>query len=305
VKTVKATAILRGKLGKGESIIYVGAQDLMSAKLIERTGFDAVSLQSWQMSFGWGLPDVGIIGPYEVLDLTRRVAEQVKIPILVDFEQGWGSAANAAYWTRAFERAGASMIHIDDYEYPHKCPDYAETFKGLEPIEVTAGKIRAICDSREDKDFMVMVRTWAGEPPAPAFGLDKAVRRSKTFVEAGADAIMVHVFSEGGRKVMENLKAFRRRVPDVPLCVQIGSFNKELCSMSFKEIFGLGYQIIGIPTEISQVSAKAVLDALKQIRAEGRLSEELTLRSLDVDTSEDMIMGRSEFLRVTKKHGSK
>ena len=58
---------LRSMLGRGRPIWIMGAHDVLSAKIAERAGFDAVGIQSLQMSFVNGVPDIGVIGPEELV----------------------------------------------------------------------------------------------------------------------------------------------------------------------------------------------------------------------------------------------
>ena len=68
----------------------MGAHDVLSAKIVERAGFDAVGVQSLQLAMVNGVPDIGIIGPDELVRVCRKIRRAVSLPIVVDFEQGFG-----------------------------------------------------------------------------------------------------------------------------------------------------------------------------------------------------------------------
>ena len=57
------TPYLRPLLGRGRPIWVMGAHDVLSAKIVERAGFDAVGIQSLQLAMVNGVPDIGIVGP--------------------------------------------------------------------------------------------------------------------------------------------------------------------------------------------------------------------------------------------------
>jgi isocitrate lyase len=49
------------------------------------------------------------------------IADAVSVPIIVDADTGYGNAVNMVRTVRAFERAGAAGIQIEDQVFPKKC----------------------------------------------------------------------------------------------------------------------------------------------------------------------------------------
>ena len=138
------TPSLRSLLGKGRPVWIMGAHDVLSAKIVERAGFDAAGIQSMQMSFVNGIPDIGVIGPDELVRICLKIRQEVSIPIVVDFEQGFGEPYVSVYWMKQLEQVGVSAIHIDDYGLLYKCPFIPPHAMGLEDMDFTAAKIRAM-----------------------------------------------------------------------------------------------------------------------------------------------------------------
>src|ERR1700722_3151977 len=89
---------LRKLLGRGHPVWIMGAHDVLSAKIVARAGFDAIGVQSLQMAFVNGVPDIGVIGPEELVRVCRRIRRAVSLPIVVDFEQGFGEPYVSVYW---------------------------------------------------------------------------------------------------------------------------------------------------------------------------------------------------------------
>ena len=54
-------------------IWIMGAHDVLSAKVAEAAGYDAIGVQSLQMSFINGQPDVGVFTPHEMLETVRKI----------------------------------------------------------------------------------------------------------------------------------------------------------------------------------------------------------------------------------------
>src|SRR5205807_1253881 len=88
--------------------------------------------------------------------------------------------------------------------------------KSLVEPEVMAAKIRAAVAARRDPDFVIIARTDA----RGVNGLEDAVRRVKTYLDAGADAI----FPEA----LESADEFARFAKEVPatLLVNMTEFGK-------------------------------------------------------------------------------
>src|SRR3954471_13258967 len=68
-----------------------------------------------------GLPDVGLLTLTEMADAVRRMAERVAIPVVADGDTGHGDLHNVARTVRAFERAGAAGILLEDQVNPKRC----------------------------------------------------------------------------------------------------------------------------------------------------------------------------------------
>jgi 2-methylisocitrate lyase-like PEP mutase family enzyme len=71
---------LRELLAGSEPVVAPGAYDALSARLVERAGFDAVYLTGFGASASLlGQPDVGLLSFAEMVDQARRLAEAVEV----------------------------------------------------------------------------------------------------------------------------------------------------------------------------------------------------------------------------------
>src|SRR5437016_12249719 len=102
-------------------------------------------------------------------------------------------------------------------------------------------KICAACDARRDPDFFIVARTDA----RAVEGLDRAVKRARAYVDAGADAI----FPEALESV-EEFKAFaqdlKKERVTVPLVANMTEFGKTPY-LTIKEFEALGYRLVPFP----------------------------------------------------------
>ena len=270
------TPSLRSLLGKGRAVWIMGAHDVLSAKIVERAGFDAVGIQSLQMSFVNGVPDIGITGPEELVRVCRKIRQAVNIPIVVDFEQGFGEPYVSVYWMKELQAAGVSAIHIDDYGLPYKCPFIPPHVLGLEDMDLTAAKIRALVGEKKDPEFMVIGRPGTYVASRHANEDDRRadwLRRARAYQEAGADALFPICWT------LEQAKWFRSQVSGPLITIRtLGTainvdrvqYSNSMMSISINELYQLGYEMYIEPTTLIGVAANAMFEAAQKVKAGGR-----------------------------------
>ena len=215
---MSANPALRRLLANRELAFCAGIWDPMSALIVEQAGFNCLKMGSGQVGGAAALPDVGVLSPHELMHRIFDITDKSSLPLIIDFESGFGRSSSAVHWARQFERAGASGIHIDDYG-DDKCPWVPPYLPVLDSAESIADKIKAIVDHRESEDFIIVGRTGATSSSSysdPEAALEEGLRRGRMWQEAGCDVIWVRAYS------FEHLERYRKEL-DGPLCVQIAS----------------------------------------------------------------------------------
>src|SRR5215831_9551553 len=125
---------LRAALKKPGALKIVGAHDALSARLIERAGFDGVWASGFAISASLKcIPDASFITSSEQLEVERNIA---------DCDTGYGNALNVMRTVNDRERAGVAAICIEDNVYPKRCSFYAGVRRELIPIEEHCGRIK-------------------------------------------------------------------------------------------------------------------------------------------------------------------
>jgi phosphoenolpyruvate phosphomutase len=204
---------LRALFKRPGVIKIVGAHDALSAKLIERAGFDGVWASGFAISASLKcIPDASFIDSSEQLGVERRMAEAINIPIVADCDTGYGNALNVMRTVNDRERAGVAAICIEDNVYPKRCSFYAGVKRELIPIEEHCGKIKAAKAAQTVPDFMVIART---EALIAGWGKEEALKRVEAYAAAGADAVLIHSKSKTFDELKSVYKAFSGRVPIV------------------------------------------------------------------------------------------
>src|SRR3954468_17178715 len=89
-------AALRARLDSGELVRMPGAFNPLSARLIERKGFDGVYISGAVLSADLGLPDIGLTTLTEVAGRSAQISRMTDLPTLVDADTGFGEPMNVA-----------------------------------------------------------------------------------------------------------------------------------------------------------------------------------------------------------------
>lgn len=203
---MKKTSLLRKYILERNALVCPGAHDVISARLIEQSGFKALQVSGFGLSASYlGLPDMAFIGFSDVVHFTKNIVDAVDIPVMADADTGYGNSINAMYVTREFIRAGAAGMNIEDQVFPKRCGHLEG--KQIIPLEEMVLKIRACTEARDgiDPDFVINARTDA----IAVAGVDEAIRRGNAYAQAGADLIFVEAPRSVGQieQIVKEIKA--------------------------------------------------------------------------------------------------
>ncbi|HJR78007.1 MAG TPA: isocitrate lyase/phosphoenolpyruvate mutase family protein [Nitrospiraceae bacterium] len=252
---------LRQLLRQPGIIKAVGAHDALSAKLIERAGFDAIWASGFAISASLKcIPDASFITSSEQLEVERNIAEAVNIPIIADCDTGYGNALNVMRTVTDRERAGVAAICIEDNVYPKRCSFYAGVRRELIPIEEHCGKIKAAKAAQTVRDFVVIART---EALIAGWSQEEALTRAEAYAEAGADAVLIHSKSATFDELRTVAKAWSGRVP----LVVVPTIFDQVTTTELEEA---GFKIVIYANQMVRASIRAMRDALTVIKKDTR-----------------------------------
>ena len=98
---MNSAARLRELLRASEVVVAPGAYDALSARIIERVGFDAVYLTGAGVTGALlGMTDIGLITMTELVQVARNVALAVRLPVICDSDTGFGNPLDRAHGAR-------------------------------------------------------------------------------------------------------------------------------------------------------------------------------------------------------------
>jgi methylisocitrate lyase len=273
---MKPTTQLRRLLQRPQILVAPGAADALSARLIERAGFDAVYATGAGISNALlGVPDIGLITMSEMVDQVRRIVEAVDIPIIADADTGYGNPLNVMRTVRVYEKAGVAALQIEDQVTPKRCGHFAG--KEVVPASEMVQKIRAACEARTDPDLVIIART----DSLATHGFDEAIQRGRLYANAGADVIFVDAPTTPAQ-----VESLPQQIP-VPLLFNMTEGAKTPL-FNHTQLQKLGYKIVIHPNLALRVALKATGEALAILRESGS-SETLLPRMIDWDTRQQLV----------------
>ena len=262
---MKPTTALREKMTSGKTVTSIGAIDAFSARLVEQVGFDSVYIGSFAAEASmFGKPDQAMMSKNDRLATARNIAKSVKIPVICDAEEGWGTAINVMEAVRDLEATGVAGLHLDDEQLPSKCPFLPGIPRNqLISTDEMCGKIEAAVEAREDPDFMVIARTDViGTVPLEEYyqknKMEEVVERLNAYLAAGASAAFIMALTE------EEVQFYRDRI-DGPLVGIFATIEPLPISVFEKANYQM---VIGSLVGI-YAAAKGLLDAYTKLKETG------------------------------------
>jgi 2-methylisocitrate lyase-like PEP mutase family enzyme len=249
---MKSTTKLRYLLERPGMLVAPGAHDVMSARLVEAEGFEAVYLGGFAASASaLGLPDHSLITMTELLEQARRVAAAVRVPILADIDDGGGTPLSVRRTIRLAEQAGLAAVHVEDLiPGKHFVGHKDKLFSKAQAVD----KIKAAADARTDQDFVIIARSDA----IGVTSLDDALDRAQAYAEAGADLLFLPYL-----RPKDTQKAVAA-VPKPLFNVVIDTPREELARA--------GLKVAVYPVQSLFVAYKAVRDMLKEVKETGTIA---------------------------------
>lgn len=238
-------------------IVAPGCYDALTAKLIERTGFEALYMTGAGVSISTlGIADIGLTSFTEMVTRVSQISQAVGIPLIADGDTGYGNPLNVYRTVKEYERAGASAIQLEDQEIPKKCGHVMG--RKLISIEEMKQKIYAAQDAKTSSDFYIIARTDA----RTGYGLDEAITRAKAYEDAGADIIFVESLQSE-----EEMRHFNRSVKKPTFANMVEGGHTPL--RSAKVLESIGYKIVIFPNALTRMIAKASLSLLAELKDKG------------------------------------
>ena len=276
-------------LRDGEFVLAPGIFDLISARMADSLGFNAIYMTGYGIAASYlGRPDAGYATYTDRVGRASQVVERTTTPLIADADTGFGGALNVQHAVRGYEKAGVQAIQIEDQQFPKKC---SHTLGRLVvPLEDMVTKIKVAVEARESKDFLIIART----DSRTTLGMDEAMRRGEAFAKAGADVIFIE-----SPETVDEMKTICANFDKPCFANMVEGGRTPL--LSAEDLEDVGFSIAIFPGTGFLATAKALADAYGSLKKDG-----ITTQVADrLYPFEDMniLMGFEEVWEFDKTYG--
>lgn len=248
---------LKSALANGEFICAPGVQDMITAVICNKIGFDFVYASGyWGSASAYGLPDAGIASYTQMLERVKTLSRVANASVIADADTGYGGLLNMHHTVRGYEDGGVSAIQIEDQVFPKKCGHTPN--KRVIPTQEMVKKIQVACEARQNPETLIIARTDAKDPE----GYESSIVRGQAYAEAGADVIFIEALH-----TEEEMRDACARI-NKPMMANMADGGKTPI-LPAQKLESLGYSIAIFPAMTSLAAAAAAESALLNLKRNG------------------------------------
>lgn len=228
--------------------------------------FDAMWEGSLTDSTSKGKPDTAAVDVSSRLNTIEQILEVTTKPMIVDGNSG-GLTEHFVFTVRSLERLGVSAVIIEDKLGPKrnslldtKVPQSQDSVENF-CEKINSGKSAQVTD-----DFMIIARI---ESLILKAGIDDALIRANAYINAGADAIMIHSRDKKPDEILEFCRRYKKIKYRVPLVAVPSTYNQ----ISERELKKASIRIVIYANHLLRSAYPAMLKVAKSILEHGRAYE--------------------------------
>jgi phosphoenolpyruvate mutase len=228
--------------------------------------FDGFWSSSLTDSTEMGKPDIEALDISSRLGNINNIFEVTTKPLIMDFDTG-GKLEHFEINVRSIERLGISAVIIEDKTGLKKNSLLgAEVVQNQEDIGLFCDKIRAGRASRVSSDFMIISRI---ESLVLDKGMEDAIKRAQSYVEAGVDGVMIHSRRKQPDEIFEFARIFKKDFSHIPLVCVPTSYNQ----VTEQDLAGHGFNIVIYANHLMRAAYPAMKRVALEILRHGRSAE--------------------------------
>lgn len=277
---------LRELFSQDQLYVAPGVYNGLSAKLVEQAGFPIVYASGGAIARSTGVPDMGLISFTQIVETLAQIVDAVSIPVIADFDNGYGNAVNARYAIKAFERSGIAAIHMEDQQLPKRCGHLSG--KHIVSTKEFVQKIKAVKDAAS-QDFYLIARTDA----IAVEGFESALERGHRYSEAGADMLFIEAPT-----TIQQIERIGKELPYPKLLNMFYSGKTPIVPL--EQLKSWGYNLVIDPSDLQRASIYAMQETLKEVKRCGH-SEGIKDRLVSFKDREKII-GTEKYLEASDKY---
>lgn len=281
-----ASQQLRHLLSQNQIYLAPGVYDGLSAKLVEQANFPIIYASGGAIARSMGVPDMGLVSWTQVVERVQQIVDAVHVPVIADFDNGYGNALNARYAIKQFEKMGVAAVHMEDQSLPKRCGHLSG--KDIVSTAEFVQKIKAVKDVL-DPNFYLIARTDA----IAIDGIDAAIERGHRYAEAGADMLFIEAPT-----TLEQIERIGKELPYPKLLNMFHSGKTPLVEL--KQLKQWGYQLVIDPSDLQRAAIAAMQRTLKVIAVQGH--SQSICSELASFADRETIIGTQEYMDISERY---
>jgi len=233
-----------------------------------RRAYDAMWSSSLTGSTAKGKPHIDAVDMTSRMTTVDDILEVTTKPMIFDGDTG-GRPEHFSFTVRSLERLGVSAVVIEDKIGLKKDSLLGnEVEQTQDSIEDFCHKIRTGKQAQITREFMVVARC---ESLILDKGLEDALVRCEAYVDAGADAILIHSRKKQPDEIFAFCREYEARKLNVPLVVVPTYFN----GVYEQELVDAGVRVLIYASHPRRTPYPAMLKAAQAILEHQRFRDRL------------------------------
>ena len=271
---------------------FLDIHNALSGLIIENTtinidgkeeSFDGMWGSSLTDSTAKGMPDIEAVDVSARMTTLNEVISVTTKPIIYDADTG-GQIEHFKFTVKTLERLGVSAAIIEDKTGLKKNSLFGnDVSQTQDSIENFCEKIISGKQAQNTEDFMIIARI---ESLILEKGMDDAIKRARSYLDAGADGIMIHSRNKAPDEIFEFCDIYKTIENKKPLIVVPSSFN----TVTEDELYKRGVNIVIYANHLLRSAYPAMLNTAKSI-LENKRSFECDEKLLSIKEILELIPG--------------
>ena len=288
-----AAKYLRELIQGPDILVCPGVYDGISGRIALNKGFKCLYMTgAGTVASRLGMPDIGVAGLTDMHANALLIANlNAQVPLIADADTGYGNAVMCARTLTMYARAGVAGLHIEDQVQAKRCGH----LKGKELVseQEFSMRIKAMAIARKNigSDVVIIARTDALQ----SFGVEDAIKRCKSAINAGADVAFVEGITnkEEATLVVEALSP-------TPVLINLVT-NGVTPNWTAAEALEIGFKICIYPCTSIIPASIAISNAMDELLCHG--TDAIACHGINPRES-FMQMGLSDAVALDKMVGS-
>lgn len=275
VATSQRLGALRRLIDLKDTVRVMEAHNGLTGLLAENTSvkldsgvreFDAIWASSFTDSTAKGKPDTQAVDFTSRLNTIDQILDVTTKAIIVDGDNG-GLSEHFYFFVRTLERLGVSAVVIEDKIGAKRNSLFGnEKQQNQDSVEEFCKKIRVGKKAQVTAEFMIIARV---ESLILGLGQEDALARAVSYVEAGADGIMIHSNAKEPGEILAFADKYRKMGMVAPLICAPTAYNQ----ITEEELQRAGLKIVIYANHLIRSAYPAMLKTAELILKHGRSYE--------------------------------